>query len=69
MQNIIVLGMIPGTNLVLTFNEWIAIIGILIVSTKLFFKPHEIFFRLNLYISLIYIIYSQKITNYQNQQA
>jgi len=69
MQNIIVLGMIPGTNLVLTFNEWLVLIGLLIISTKLFFKPREIFFKLNFYISLIYIIYSQKITNYQNQQA
>jgi len=52
MQNIIVLGMIPGTNLVLTFNEWLVLIGLLIISAKLFFKPREIFFKLNFYISL-----------------
>ena len=69
MQNIVVLGMIPGTNLVLTFNEWLMIIGLLIVSLKLFFKPREMFFKINLYLSLIYIIYSSKISRYQNQQA
>jgi hypothetical protein len=69
MQNIVVLGMIPGTNLVLTFNEWLMIIGLLIVSLKLFFKPREMFFKINLYFSLIYIIYSSKISRYQNQQA
>ena len=69
MQDIIVLGMIPGTNLVLTFNEWLMIIGLLVVSLKLFFKPREMFFKINLYLSLIYIIYSSKITIYQNQQA
>jgi len=69
MQDIIVLGMIPGTNLVLTFNEWLMIIGLLVVSLKLFFKPREMFFKINLYLSLIYIIYSSKITRYQNQQA
>ena len=69
MQDIIVLGMIPGTNLVLTFNEWLMIIGLLVVLLKLFFKPREMFFKINLYLSLIYIIYSSKITIYQNQQA
>jgi hypothetical protein len=69
MQDIIVLGMIPGTNLVLTFNEWLMIIGLLVVLLKLFFKPREMFFKINLYLSLIYIIYSSKITRYQNQQA
>ena len=69
MQDIIVLGMIPGTNLVLTFNEWLMIIGLLVVSLKLFFKPREMFFKINLYLSLIYIIYSSKISRYQNQQA
>jgi len=69
MQDIIVLGMIPGTNLVLTFNEWLMIIGLLVVLLKLFFKPREMFFKINLYLSLIYIIYSSKISRYQNQQA
>ena len=69
MQNIIVLGMIPGTNIVLTFNEWLFCIGFLLATFKVLSILTNNFFGIRLYLNLIAIILVSKIINSRNQLA
>lgn len=61
MQNIIVLGMIPYTNIVLTFNEYLVIIGLISIAFVTILKKTNNFLQLRLSIVLLIIIIEQDI--------
>ena len=61
MQNIIVLGMIPYTNIVLTFNEYLVIIGLISIAFVAILKKTNNFLQLRLSIVLLIIIIEQDI--------
>jgi hypothetical protein len=61
MQNIIVLGMVPYTNIVLTFNEYLVIIGLISIAFVTILKKTNNFLQLRLSIVLLIIIIEQDI--------
>ncbi|MEI7674877.1 MAG: hypothetical protein WCI60_04030 [bacterium] len=61
MQNIIVLGMVPYTNIVLTFNEYLVIIGLISIVFVTILKKTNNFLQLRLSIVLLIIIIEQDI--------
>jgi hypothetical protein len=56
MQDLLVLGIVPYTNIILTFNEFLILIVIVSVITILILRKTNNFFKLRLFFGLLIML-------------